>query len=497
MRLTNARHNASIGIAYIWNMRFLLSLIPLIFFSVSISFAQGTIVQDTVILHLDFEDIDSILTEGGIPIGLLPTNYEVDVHRVVYNTPNVDGSPTTASGLVCLPTGDTCAMPMMSYLHGTKVKKNSAFYYLNGEWNLGAMTASHGYAMCLPDYIGLGLSPGIHPYQHSESEATASIDLMRACRTICDDLQLELNDQLFLVGYSQGGHSVMATHRKIQEELSDEFTVTASAPGSGPYDMSGAQLDMVAAFEPYAQPGYLPYLIQSYQHVYGDLYDNIEDIYVSPYDQTLPPMLDGTFTMNELNAVMPSIPRLIFQQDYQDAFFSDPQHPAQIALRDNDVYDWVPEAPVMFNYCRSDEEVTYLNTINASEHMMAAGATDIQVIERDSTIGHFACATPSILFSKLWFDTMADFCNDNVGIASVNRELPLSFYPNPNSTGYLVFENARPIEVAIMDLNGKRITPVSTIEPVGDLDVSSLKAGLYLVEMMDGTNRVVKPVVIQ
>ncbi|MGB1317690.1 MAG: T9SS type A sorting domain-containing protein [Flavobacteriales bacterium] len=462
------------------------------------SFGQGTIVEDTIVLHLDFDDIDNLLAENGIPAGILPINYEVDVHRVVYQTPNVDGTPTTASGLVCLPTGDTCAMPMMAYLHGTKVKKDDTFYYLNGEWNLGVMTATHGYAMCLPDYLGLGLSPGIHPYQHAESQATASVDLMRACRTICGDLNLELNDQLFIVGYSQGGHAVMATHRKIQEELSSEFTVTASAPGSGPYDMSGAQLDMVASFEPYAQPGYLPYLIQSYQHIYGDLYTNLQEIYVSPYDQTLPPLLDGNHSMGELNAAMPSVPRLIFQQEYQDEFFSDPQHPAQIALRDNNVFEWVPQVPVMFNYCRSDEEVTYLNTLIASEYMIDNGAPDIQVIERDSTISHFQCATPSILFSKLWFDTMAEFCSDgNVGIGSVNAKKPLAFYPNPNTSGVLKFENEMQIDVAILNLNGKRISPLAAVGEYGTLDVSFLKSGLYLVEMLDGKSRLVKPVVIQ
>ena len=35
----------------------------------------------------------------------------------------------------------------------------------------------------------------------------------------------------------------------------------------GPYDMSGAQLDMVAAFEPYAVR-VLPYVIQSYQRIW-------------------------------------------------------------------------------------------------------------------------------------------------------------------------------------------------------------------------------------
>ncbi len=477
-------------------MHKLLISLALVGISLTTVLAQGTLVEDTVILHLDFNDIDDILSQNGIPSGVLPTNYEVDVHRVVYNTPDVDGSPTTASGLICLPTGDTCSMPMMAYLHGTKVKKNDTFYYLNGEWHLGVLTATHGYAMCLPDYIGLGLSPGIHPYQHAESEATASIDIMRACKTICNDLNLDLNDQLFLVGYSQGGHSVMATHRKIQEELAGEFTVTASGPGSGPYDMSGEQLDMVAAWEPYAQPGYLPYLVQSYQHVYGNLYDSLQQIYVSPYDQTLPPLLDGSASMWQLNQAMPAIPREIFQPAYADAFFADTLHPAFVALKDNDVYQWVPDAPVMFNYCRSDEEVTYLNTVVASEYMIDAGATDIQVIERDTALGHFECASPSILFSKLWFDTMAEFCSDNVGINPASRELPLSFYPNPNAEGILRFETSKELDVTMMDVSGRQVKPTQRVNGNSTYDVSEFPTGIYIIEMRDGEQRVVKPLVI-
>ena len=112
---------------------------------------QGTLVEDTIILHLGFDDIDEMLLQNGLPLGILPTNYEVDVHRVIYNTPDVHGTPTTASGLICLPTGDTCGIPMMAYLHGTKIKKDDTFYYLNGEWSLGVITATHGYAICLPD----------------------------------------------------------------------------------------------------------------------------------------------------------------------------------------------------------------------------------------------------------------------------------------------------------------------------------------------------------
>ena len=355
---------------------------------------------------------------------------------------------------------------------------------MNGEWQLGVISAASGYAMVMPDYLGLGMSPGIHPYQHAESQATASIDIMRVCRTICENENRPLNDQLFIMGYSQGGHAVMATHRKIQEEFGNEFTVTASAPGSGPYDLSVSQFEMVASFEPYSEPGYLPFLIQSYQHVYGNLYDSIQQIYVPPYDETLPPLLDGSVGMWEINQAMPAVPRDIIQPAYADMFFSDTLHPAYLALKANDVYEWIPEAPVLFNYCRSDEQVTYLNTLVAADYMTNAGAPSIEVVERDSVLNHFQCAQPAILFSKLWFDGMANFCGeDNTSVDDSKDKTRISIYPNPNSNGVMNFDNPAPVAVRITDLLGRQLLPTTKVKTNGVLDISGLRPGIVLVEM--------------
>jgi hypothetical protein len=379
-----------------------LALLPLF------AIAQGTIIEDTLILQLTTQDIEDLLTAQGLPNGVLALDYSVDVHRIVYDTPDPNGNPTYASGLVFIPTGVECPLPLFTYMHGTKIKKEQTFYYLADEWFLGAVMASSGYVTSMPDYLGLGFSPGLHPYQHARSEATSTVDLLRVARTICEAESRPLNGQLFLTGYSQGGHACMATHRMIQEELAGEFTVTAAAPGSGPYYLSGHQLDMVAAFDSYAVPGYLPYLIMSFQSVYGTLYNDYADIFAPPYDETLPPLINGEYDMWEVNLAMPDTPRLVIREDYAEAFFNDPQHPAYLALKDNDVYDWVPNAPVLLNYCGSDEEVTPLNTIFTEQHMNMLGAANVTSIERSSTLGHFECANPTLLFSKIWFDGMVD-----------------------------------------------------------------------------------------
>jgi len=457
--------------------------------------AQGTIIEDSLMMHLTTQDIDDLLAQAGLPAGILPLEYEVDVHRIVYDTPDPNGNPTYASGLVFIPTEVECPMPLFTYLHGTKSLKNQTFYYFQDEWFLGAVMASSGYVTSMPDYIGLGFSPGLHPYQHARSEATASIDLLRVARTICEAGDVELNGQLFITGYSQGGHAVLATHRMIQEELSEEFTVTAAAPGSGPYDMSGNQFDMVAAMEPYSVPGYLPYVILSYQSIYGGFFDDYSEVFISPYDETIPPLFNGEYDMWQINEAMPEIPRLIINPDYEEAFFSDPDHPFMLALRDNDVYDWVPEAPVLFNYCSSDAEVTYLNTIFTVDHMTMLGAENIEAINRSDELSHYECANPSLLFSKIWFDGMVEWCP--AGVQDISAELNIDIFPNPVTEGRLQLTNQGPVQVVITDLTGREMQRTQMVQNNATLPLTFAGNGLYVVTVTNGNAQKVQRIVMQ
>jgi hypothetical protein len=458
------------------------------------AFAQGTIVEDTLILHLTTAEIDVLLSDAGLPSGILTLDYEVDVHRIVYETLSPNGNTgTTASGLVFIPTNVPCPLPLISYMHGTKVVKEETFYYLRDEWFLGAVMASSGYVMSMPDYLGLGMSPGFHPYQHNRSQATATIDLLRVAKTICADTDVDLNGQLFLTGYSQGGHACLGTHQIIQEEYANEFTVTASAPGSGPYNLSGNQFDMVAAMEPYAVPGYLPYLILSYQSVYGDWYTNYSDIFTPPYDQTLPPLFDGTHSFGEINEAMNDTPRLVIVPEYADAFFGDPNHPAMVALRENDVYDWVPEAPVLLNYCSSDQEVTYLNALFTEQWMNDLGATNVTSIERSSTLSHYECAQPTLLFSKGWFDSLVEWCPAGVNDREVMTDVNVQ--PNLVQDGFIRLTNSYPVELTLTDLSGRQLLQRSVRDSNAAIPLPEGASGMYFVTVRSGNAQRVQRIV--
>ena len=159
--------------------------------------------------------------------------YDVDLYKMIYNTVDAHGNPTIASGAFIVPSNTTCLeFPIAVYHHGTSLKKTDVPSNNIQETFIGKVFAAGGYFTCMPDYIGMGESPGLHPYVHGNSEATASIDMIKAAREfITDSLAMIDNGEVFLTGYSQGGHAAMATHKYIEDNnLLNEFNVLASAP---------------------------------------------------------------------------------------------------------------------------------------------------------------------------------------------------------------------------------------------------------------------------
>ena len=157
----------------------------------------------------------------------------------------------------------------------------------------------------MPDYIGLGKGEKTHLYQHAESESDAAIDMYFAVQKLNEELKIKTNNQLYLTGYSQGGHSCLATHKRLQEDY-PEIKITASSPMSGAYHMSGAQADVM--FAPYLDPSYLPYLLMSYNEVYNITGDSYSDLFVAPYDSIIPTLYTGDLDLFEINTFLPEVP---------------------------------------------------------------------------------------------------------------------------------------------------------------------------------------------
>ncbi|MCX7722645.1 MAG: hypothetical protein N2379_06235 [Verrucomicrobiae bacterium] len=341
----------------------------------------------------------------GIPV---TPQYGVELVKLRYETIGPVGNKTIASGLIALPQGAATNLPIASYQHGTITRTNDApsvTTSLTGDVLVGLVMASSGYVTAIADYLGLGDAPPLHPYHHAWTEATACVDMLRATRAYCASRGLGLSGKLFLMGYSQGGHATMALHRELETYHADEFTVTASAPMAGAYDLSGTTLDDFLSDRPKPNPYYYAYLLAAYHHVYT-LAPRFEDILAAPYNTTLPPLLRGNAAAAEINAAMPPDPRQMLDPEYLAAVQQRTNHPFRILLRENDVYGWAPRAPVRLYHCGGDQDVLIANAHIATNSMRARGATNVTLLIPSPSNDHRACALPSLLAAKAWFDTL-------------------------------------------------------------------------------------------
>jgi len=97
-----------------------------------------------------------------------------------------------------------------------------------------------GYIGLAPDLLGMGDSRGFPRYMHAASEASAVIDMLLAVKAYLIQHGMPYRDQLFVRGYSQGGHSAAALQRAIEAGQAGDATVPAAAHHiSGPYSIGG------------------------------------------------------------------------------------------------------------------------------------------------------------------------------------------------------------------------------------------------------------------
>jgi Secretory lipase len=365
---------------------------------------RGEVLSAKLSQTLSASAIGLLFTLAGVPV---TPQYNVQLYKVVYETIDPWGGRTQASGALALPEDAGRPLPLVSYQHGTIILTNDApsSMDLSGEVSVGVAFATTGYAAAVPDYLGLGDSPGLHPYLHARSEATACIDMLRAARSVCASNGVQLSGRLFLCGYSQGGHATMALLRQIEEYYTNEFTVTACAPMAGPYDLSGVTTADFLSGRTEPNPYYFIYLLAAYQKVYH-LAPSLADLLAPPYNTTLPPLLHGNTSGSQINSAMPADPTQILKPAYLQDFKSNPRNALRLALEANDVYAWKPMAPMRLYHCAGDEDVVIANSQVAYDFFQAVGATQVQLIDPKPSADHSGCVLPSLLDAKAWFDSL-------------------------------------------------------------------------------------------
>jgi hypothetical protein len=352
--------------------------------------------------------IKALWKENKIPKIILPVKNDVDIYEIVYKAPWIDGTWIEASGLCYVPKVKE-NVPVMMYGHGTQIHKDREVTDKDPQQGICLGFATDGYLALFPDYYGIGKGNSRHLYQHAWSEAMSYIYMLYAVEELKAKIGLTTNGQLFITGYSQGGHSSFAAQKYIEALNDPRFKITASSPMSGAYDMTGEQEKYM--FQEYPRPFYLPYLLISYQAAYHILdIDNVYSIFKSPYDTMLPNYFEANNDKNlyDLDKLMPKIPIEIVKEEIVKEYLDNPDFLFKERLEENNLIDWQPQAPVQFCYCKGDREVNYKNSEVAYAHIKALGVKDIKLNNLSDHLDHNTCAAFAVMATKYYFDRFKD-----------------------------------------------------------------------------------------
>lgn len=438
-------------------------------------------------------------------------DYAIQGLKVVYSTVGVDGNPTTASGLVVVPQSD-CAKDMMVYCHGTVYAKQQVPSNLSGagdgaEVIFGLLFGGNGYLTVLPDYLGLGESPDFHPYVHEDTEASATIDLMIAARTLAAANRIDLTGKAFISGYSQGGHGGMSTFRFLQEVNNLGFDMQVGGLGSGPYDLSGVQYNFILDDPYFSSPAYVLYVMASCEAVYGNIYDAPKDVLRSPYDELYVEHILGQ--TGDISWVPTPYTDMLKPKFYRQ--LKKRNNPVQQCLAASNVHDWDNRLPTVMYYCTGDEKVAYQNSIVAEanfEDNLPFYLFWLKPLINSVNVGsgnHSDCVVPYTLAAKLRFDLAQSGCSSSLTTTSVR-----------SSEAVQERLTARPINYHFLDIRNTDLTaPIERVELLrfdgttaidrsdfGEqqesirIDLRQLARGAYIVRLTDAHRRVYRELVL-
>jgi dienelactone hydrolase len=202
--------------------------------------ALGEVISDEELHYLEPRFFDPILEGLGDMTNISRrARFDIAIDRVTYRTQD-RGRLVEATGMVGIPNGPG-PFPVILFQHGTTGYADKCAPS-NGAENLDSagfmhaalvgLLTSWGYVVAAPDYLGMRgdgqASDMKHPYLVAEPTAIASLDMVKAARQVAAGLDVETNNQVAIVGPSQGGHAAALTTRYAPHYAADLDVVGAA-----------------------------------------------------------------------------------------------------------------------------------------------------------------------------------------------------------------------------------------------------------------------------
>jgi pimeloyl-ACP methyl ester carboxylesterase len=353
----------------------------------------------------------------------LDTLSDIQPIRIVFAARLPDGGSERQSGTIFLPAADPAGARELTWLiiaKGTELRREFTPSRGKGfEMPFITAAAALGYAVWVPDYSGMGDGQGIHTYCVAESLADSALDGLTAAREWMRQAEEEdgrpvyhESGRLAVIGYSEGGLTVMGTLRAIADGRIriPGLSLIAVYPMGAPLNLTLGVAGLGEAPFVLNHPEQLVFLALGWMRAYPGSF-MLDDILLNATIEKIVPLFDGTRNEKKLNRKIARIvgKRVgsvtdsdIFATDYLSLLRRDPASDACYRLWEQTRLDrWTPPSgiPIILAATPTDDVVPFANSSNAYEWAREnAPQADVTLI-RLASADHASAGVEAFLFS--------------------------------------------------------------------------------------------------
>ena len=280
-------------------------------------------------------------------------------------------------------TTDDIAEGIMLYNHFTVYRADQcpSLGYLGEQ----AMIVGSGLITISPDYYGFGVTEDKpQAYCISRDNAQAAVDALIEGRKLLANMGFRWKDNLFNVGYSQGGQTSLAVVRLITEKYPN-IHITKTFAGGGSYDLPATYRRFVV-IDRSAMPSTVISVMLAYNH-FKELGIARDSMFLEPVLSHIDDwVLNKRYTREEIDALVGTNDLSVFISPAMMDTNSSVSHRMMAALDgDNLCKGWTPRSDesLMLVHHTLDGAVPVENTLNLIAFLQQQGVTDVDVVVGD------------------------------------------------------------------------------------------------------------------
>lgn len=347
----------------------------------------------------------------------IKSSYNVDVYRITYPSTNAHFEQVDTQGLIVIPRKAEHFRGIVSWQHGTVVDAidlpSSGGLY-NGIFPT-LLFATGGYITLAPDYIGY--EQANPEYLHSQSEANAVLDLIKATQIILPQIRTApLDPAIYLTGFSQGGHVSLAA---LKYNHDPQIKINALASIAGPFAFVKDQENLAFKNALFGNKGSHTLYMAFLAHSYAFMYDmSLSELINEKHLSTVAALFDGQHTNDEIMAWIDSdakdIAGVKAREIFTESFLNDfqaweqgrtTQMPWLISrLLENSVLDQEITIPVRLYAGQKDMDVPIAEAVNAVKQW---GNPNVTLIDLGN-LAHMDSAIKALPQIRIWFDELTN-----------------------------------------------------------------------------------------